>query len=127
MLFDSFGRLMTRPLAIGVGLLLGLVGVGTAALMTHGQNQSDYERFTTKSEDELIHAAGQVSSVSNHIPYVEIRFADGHAALATFVTFRIYRGKSLHVRDTGPFDSSMLPLLTKCTKTDFGVPSGFGI
>ncbi|MFL9884186.1 hypothetical protein PQR66_14185 [Paraburkholderia agricolaris] len=119
MLSDSFGRLMTRPLAIAVGLLLGVVGVGAAALMTHRQTRSDYETFTAKSESELIHAAGRVTSVSNHMPFVEIRFGDGRSALATFVTFPIYKGKSLYVRDTGPFDSSLLPVLPKCKKTDF--------
>jgi hypothetical protein len=110
---------MRRPLAIVVGALLGVVGVGAAALVTQRQTRSDYAALTTKSEGELIHAAGRITTVSNHMPYVEIRFGDGRSALATFVTFPVYKGKSLYVRDTGPFDSSLLPLLAKCTNTDF--------
>jgi hypothetical protein len=117
---------MTRPLAIAAALLLAVVGGGTAAFMTHRQTQSDYEAFTAKSESELIHAQGRVTNVSNHIPHVEIRFADGRSALATFVTFPIYEGKSLYVQDTGPFDGRLLPLLPKCEKTDFELLSNPG-
>ncbi len=126
MLSDSFGPLMTRPLAIAVGLLPGVVGVGAAALMPQRQTRSGYETFIAKSENELIRVAGRVTSVSNHMPDVEIRFGDGSFALATFVTFPIYKGKSLDVRDTGPFDSSLLPLLAKCIKTDFELLSNPG-
>ncbi|MFC5431157.1 hypothetical protein ACFPTO_20475 [Paraburkholderia denitrificans] len=95
-------------------ILIAIVGFISFVGLKH---RSEYNMVAARTEHELVHTAGRITRVSDHIPHVEIRFDDGRVALATFVTFPIYEGKSLYVRDTGPFDSSMLPRLITCTKT----------
>jgi hypothetical protein len=110
--------------AVKVAALLVLVActIAGAEFIHHSvmpNDQSDYRMFTAPSERELTHASGHVTRVSDHMPYVEIQFYDGRFSLATFVTFPIYRGKSLYVTDTGPFSTALLPRLLTCQRVDF--------
>ncbi|WP_206002413.1 hypothetical protein [Paraburkholderia antibiotica] len=108
---------MGKAVKVAAILVLGACSIAGAVLIRHSDNQSDYRMFTAKSERELTHAAGHVTHVSDHMPHVEIQFDDGQVALATFVTFPIYRGKSLYVTDTGAYGAT-LPRLLTCHKVD---------
>ncbi|CAM2194940.1 conserved protein of unknown function [Paraburkholderia kururiensis] len=112
-------RLPMRRLLSVAALFLSIgIGAGGGLWLTRSKSRSDYEMFTKRTERSLLHATGRVTRASNHIPHLEIQFDDGHFALATFVTYPIYRGRAPKVFNTGPFDSSLLSRLTKCKTVD---------
>jgi hypothetical protein len=82
-------------------------------------DERDYLRYTTPKEESLVHVTGQITRVSNHIPYLEIKLDDGRDVLATFLVFPQQGGHSIYVRDTGAFDAEKLPLLARCGHAEF--------
>lgn len=119
---------MRRRVAIAATLLVATLGVGAVLFADHWRDRKDYETFSSPKETDLTLVSGRVTRVSDHIPHVEIEFEDGHYALATFITYPIYRGKSLYVQNPGPFDLRLLSNLLECSKVDFELlPAGHSL
>lgn len=82
-------------------------------------DERDYLRYVTPNEESLVHATGQITRVSNHIPYLEIQLDDGRDVLATFLVFPQQGGHGVYVTDTGAFDARKLPSLARCGHAEF--------
>ncbi|MFB9127393.1 hypothetical protein E2553_40470 [Paraburkholderia dipogonis] len=96
--------------------LLAVLITWTAIRLT---DERDYLRYATPREESLVHATGQITLVSNHIPYLEIRLDDGRDVLATFLVFPQQGGHGIYVTNTGAFDARKLPSLARCGHAEF--------
>ncbi|MGF6241808.1 hypothetical protein P3T42_003562 [Paraburkholderia sp. GAS38] len=83
------------------------------------QDEHDYARYTAPNEGDLVRATGQITRVSNHIPYLEVRLDDGRDLLATFLIFPQRGGHNIYVKDTGAFNQAKLSSLTSCRRAEF--------
>jgi hypothetical protein len=108
----------TKIRTIAAACLIPLIAVVASRRWEDGR---DYRMFTTPRESELVRASGTVSRVSDHVPYLEIHLDSGQYVLATFVTYPIYRGKALYIRDAGPFDKTKLQGLLNCRHAEFSL------
>jgi hypothetical protein len=100
-------------------VIAGLCG-GLGALSAQKlQDHRDYARYARPTERELIRETGQITMVSNHIPYLEVRLDDGRDWLATFLVFPQHGGHDIYVRDTRAFDREKLASLADCKHAEF--------
>jgi hypothetical protein len=83
------------------------------------QDKRDYARYVAPKEGDLVHALGQITIVSSHIPYLEVRLDNGRDLLATFLVFPEHGGHNLYVKDTGAFDQKKMSALTTCAHAEF--------